>query len=430
MPFKGHKFIYVLSLCISAALISFPSQLTAAPMQLAIKSESIFRLFERDTIKGTDEPVAPLYEYLQFDYGNLSSKGLSFHLYGWGRGDLAGSDFYEDDTEGELLYGYIRFRQPGTNLDLRLGRQNVYTGVAVNSFDGLRISTDLGPMFSLSLHGGQAVGYTSTNSRDGDMLYGGRISYHRSSNFDVGLSYENLENDSMTVREFIGLDASVALPGDSCFYGLVTYNLDTDKMAEQNYELRFVLAETLFRTFFEIFSYQDYFPQAPVAPQPFQFLAGVDETLQRYGFDATRPFGSWEAGLKYTHYDYDLKTDTADYAGLFLTWKGAGLQQVGSEIGFLNADTIDDEMLIARLFGYWDQFSDNSLLNFISGDVVYTATDKAFFGEDTTLFSSIGVGRFFLDRKIELKLSGDYTSGSYYDEDIRGMFILTYRIPN
>ena len=83
---------------------------------LSFTSDTLLRLFERN-----DDKTAPGYEYLQVDAGALEEKGLSFHLYGWGRADLADSDYFSDQTAGELLYGYLEYSNALNNFDLKVG---------------------------------------------------------------------------------------------------------------------------------------------------------------------------------------------------------------------------------------------------------------------------------------------------------------------
>jgi hypothetical protein len=120
--------------------------------------------------------------------------------------------------------------------------------------------------------------------------------------------------------------------------------------------VRLNLLETDLKLFFETFSYDDYFPSATVAPQPFSSLATSGETLTRYGINATLPINStWETGAKLTSYSYDIKNESALFGAVLLTWRGEGLQQIGGEIGYLDAKVIDDDLLRLRFFVYWDQ---------------------------------------------------------------------------
>ncbi len=419
-------------------LLFFSSPPPASGQEFTIQSDTLIRHFERSTARdgtdmGGDKIVFPVYEYLRLDYYNDPSRKISFHAYGWGRGDLPDSDYYADATEAELIYGYLEYKPTFQNATLRLGRQPIYTGVATDYIDGLRFASNLGPLFSVSLHGGQPVGYADTSGRSGDLSFGGRVGHHRGSQYEVGLSYQLTRDDSVTVEEFLAADLNLALPADMTFDAYTSINLDTNGLGEQNYALHIKLLETDLKAFFEVFSYEDYFSAASAAPNPFRSFAltANPETLTRYGINAVRPISSsWEVGAKLNSYNYDVKTGTALYAAGLLTWRGESLQQIGAELGYLDAGVIDNDQWLIRLFAYWDQLPANAVLNFISGDIVYSTYKQGFFGEDSSFFTSFGGGKQFLDKRLDLKLSADYSSDPYFDSDLRGMLSLSYHYQN
>lgn len=126
-----------------------PAMASAASFRLT--SDTILRAFESNTQDG-DDLALPIYEYLQADIGQQGDLPLTFHLYGWGRVDLADSDYYDafyggERTAGELLYGYAEYRLPDTTLVAKLGRQYVFSGVTSESIDGLRLDTGITPGF-------------------------------------------------------------------------------------------------------------------------------------------------------------------------------------------------------------------------------------------------------------------------------------------
>ena len=226
---------------------------TPAPVfgqEFFLQSDTLVRTFERNTIKGNDKLVLPVYEYLRLDYYNTPSRKLSFHAYGWGRGDLTDSGYYDDSLDGELLYGYLEYRPSFQNASVRLGRQPVYTGVATTYVDGLRVTSDLGAMFSVSLHGGQPVGYAETSGRSGDLALGGRLEHQREK-YTVGISYQLIRDNSVTIDDFIAVDLNLALPAEMLFDAYATMNLDSNNLAEQNYALRLTRWGTDFKVFFE-----------------------------------------------------------------------------------------------------------------------------------------------------------------------------------
>jgi hypothetical protein len=415
-------------------LFVFTTPPLASGQGYTLQSDTLIRFFERD-INGSSKLVIPVYEYLRLDYNLNPSKTLSFHTYGWGRGDLSNSDYYEkfynsNATDGELLYGYLEYQTARKRSTFRLGRQSVYTGVGTETIDGLRFSSNLGNLFSISLHGGQPVGYAETSGRSGDLAIGGRLGHHKEK-YDIGISYQLIRDDSVTVEDLLATDLYFALPAGMSFNGYISLNLDTNALGEQNYALNFNLLDTSFKTFLENFSYDDYFSDAIAAPQPFLTLASSGESLTRYGINAIHSLNSdWELGGKLTGYSYDINNEKSFYAAALLNWKGDGLQQIGGEIGYLDAKNINDDELLLRLYVYWDQLPKATMLSFISGDIVYASYGQSLFGETSSFFTSLGGGKRFLEDRLQLKFSADYSSDPFFDSDLRGMLSLTYRYSN
>ncbi|MDZ4183899.1 MAG: hypothetical protein U1D97_02835 [Desulfuromonadales bacterium] len=414
------------ALCVTATLLLAPPLLAAAT-PIDIQSSTILRFFQRDTLNKTDDNVAPVYEYLQIDTGHANNKGLSFHFYGWGRTDLADGDYYQDNSTAELLYGYLEYTRPFSNLNLRLGRQQVVAGIANDSIDGLSLFSDLGPNFSLSAYGGLPVALSSQQGRSGDHIYGGRFSHHLGSRYDLGLSYQQLSNDGDKEDQQWGIDTAFALPGGVNFSGRSSYNLESDGWGEHFYELQARLGDFSLRPFFEKYDYRDYFASGTKTPNPFAILTQSNEGLTAYGTDILwNKLANWDIGAKIKHFAYRVNDDTATYYAGFLTWHGKELTQVGGELGTMQGDAVKNNYLLSRLFFYWDRPGERQG-SFISGDLLYALYDEDIYGEDSSFFASLGAGQRFLKDRLELKLSGDYSVDPNFDSDVRGMLTMNYR---
>ena len=414
------------ALCVTGTLLLTPA-LFAAATPIDIQSSTILRFFQRDTLNKTDENVAPVYEYLQIDTGHANSKGLSFHFYGWGRTDLASADYYQDNSTAELLYGYLEYTRPFSNLNLRLGRQQVVAGIANDSIDGLSLFADLGTNFSLSAYGGLPVAFSSQQGRSGDHIYGGRFSHHLGSRYDLGLSYQQLSNDGDKEDQQWGIDTSFALPGGANFSGRSSYNLESDGWGEHFYQIQAGLGDFALRPFFEKYDYRDYFASGIQTPNPFTILTQSNEGLTAYGTDILwNKLAHWDIGAKIKHFTYRVNDDTATYYAGFLTWRGKELTQVGGELGTMQGDAAKNNYLLSRLFFYWDRPAERQG-SFISGDLLYALYDQAIYGEDSSFFASLGAGQRFRKDRLELKLSGDYSVDPNFDSDVRGMLTMNYR---
>jgi hypothetical protein len=399
--------------------------------EMVVKSDTIFRFFERDTASEKDAAVLPGYEYLQIDAGQLDDYGLSFHLYGWGRADFADNDYYNDQTAGELLYGYLQYRQEANRFSARLGRQHVFEGVANDAIDGLRLSSDLGDYFTLSLYGGQPVGLDSTQGRSGDSIFGGRLAHRFGTQYEIGVSYKEIDNDSETAEEKFGVDLSLFLPANLSLYGYSAYNEATGDWAEHSYELRVPIAAFLLKPYFQHFSYEDFFGTGANAVNPFRGLATADEELTAYGIDALWQLdAAWTIGGKAKFFEYD-EQDSAETYSLMLTWQSEDMTQLGGEIGHTAAnDTAGNDYTLVRLFGYCEAMADQLWIDFFSGDLLIAFYDEEIYGEDSSLFVSLGAGKKFLNDALSVKLSGDYSQDPYFDDDLRGMLTMSYTYDN
>jgi hypothetical protein len=404
-----------------------PSQVRAA--EVSFKSDTILRGFERDTVQSTGAAVVPAYEYLQVDVETPGEPGLAFHLYGWGRWDLADNGYFEDATEGELLYGYLEYSRQLARFNARLGRQSVFEGVANETLDGLRLSSDLGKYFSGSIYAGQQVALTSENGRDGDKIYGGRLAHHLAGWYDLGVSYKKIRNDSDDAEELAGVDLTLYLPAGINLSGSSSYNLLSEDWGEHSYELSAKFGPVSLRPFVQRFQYDDYFNAGVNSANPFRFLAGTGEELTIIGADLNLSVTeSWVLVGKVKHYDYEVFDGSSKYYSAQAIWTKEGHSQIGGELGFMNSDVAQNDYFLARIFSYWDQMAAGCPIDFISGDLVYVGYDQKIYDEDRSLFVSLGLGKKFLDDALELKVSGDYSSDPYFDKDLRGMLTASYRL--
>lgn len=412
-----------LGLC---GLLLVPNPLAA--LELTVRSDTLVRGFERDTAAQTGAAVVPIYEYLQIDAENPGEPGLAFHFYGWGRWDLADNDYFEEETAGELLYGYLEYRHELARFNARLGRQSVYEGVANEIIDGLRLSSDLGRYFSASVYAGQSAAFTEDNGRDGDSIFGGRLAHRLAGKYDLGVSYKKIRSDGDDAEERTGVDLSLYLPAGVNLFGFSAYNNETGDWAEHSYEVNFSVAGVAIRPYVQLFNYEDYFGTGVTTPNPFRFLAGTGEELTVVGGDLIVPVGErWVLVGKAKNYDYQVLDDNSQFYSLQATWRKEGLSQIGGEFGFMNGEVAQNDYALVRLFSYWDQLPEGCPVEFVSGDLVFVGYDQPINNEDRSLFVSLGFGKRFLSDALQLKLSGDYSSDPFFDNDLRGMLTASYQ---
>jgi hypothetical protein len=400
----------------------------SAAGNIGIRSETIVRFLERDTRSETDALIIPVYEYLQIDLGEPGVNPLTFHANGWGRIDLTDNDFFEDQTDGELLYGYLQYQSVEKGIIARLGRQAVFAGVANESLTGLYLKAYLTPIIGLSVYAGQPDSLNKTDGRDGDSIYGGRLGLRLAGKHNIGFSYKMIKNDSTDAEEMAGVD--IGLSFNNLFItGASSYNLVTDGFAENSYEAFFVGTKARYTLFYQYFTFADYFGTEANNANPFRVLAQSSEKLSSYGLEITRnATETIEAGFKLARNDYDLE-EASYYGALVAAWHGEDLSGIGGELGLSNGENGRNDMLLARIYGY-KEITNNKLLDQLSCDLLYALYDEPIFGEDTSIFLSVAASRKILHDNLRIKVSADYESGPYFDNDIRGLVSLIYHYSN
>ena len=414
-------------LCVPILLLSAPALFAA---ELRLTSDTLLRAFERET-SGGEDVVVPLYQYLKLDTGELGGIPLTFHFNGWGRIDLAGSDYFQNtfagggESAGEVLYGYLEYIHPETGMSARLGRQYIFEGVSNESIDGLRVRSDLGDRFALSLYGGWPVALDGVDGRGGDAIYGGRLAHHDRRIYEVGLSYKSVFNDGSQAEEMVGADFALFLPAGVSLFGLSSWNLETDGWAEHAYEARFRLGRFSFRPFFEHYRYDHYFGRGENTGRPFVFHPPFGERLTAFGADVMwMQNDAWEWGAKAKFFDYDERGDSARFFSGVGIWQG-GDTQAGGELGWMNGDRAQDRYILGRLFIYQDALT-LPLLRFATGEVVTVWYDEDIYGEDLAVLLSVGGGTRFLRDALEVRLAVDYSTDPYFDDDLRGWLLARY----
>ena len=391
-----------------------------------ISSETILRAFERENSDGEKFMTLPVYEYLGVDYGDPGFGGFSFHANGWGRIDLGDQEYYQNDTEGYVLDGYVQYSNPEHGLDVKLGRHHIYAGIVNQSVDGFGFKGNAGSHVSLLAYGGYPVGYEDVNGRTGDSTFGGRMAFEQLFPGEVGVSYKKLSNDNITIDDKLGADLSLYLFDRVAFSGVSFWNLETEDWGEHSYAGDLYINQFSFNARFQMFQYADYF-SGDSESQTLGYLQDTDETLTIVGGDIIwQQFHGFDAGLKLNHYTYDVRQETSQYTGLVFNMYGQEQSSVGAEAGLMDGDSAENSYYLGRIYFYWDAPLGAMEKWFLDGDFMYVGYEEEIYGRDNSIFSSAGCGRKLLDDAFKIKISGDYSSDPYHDADIRFMTTIQF----
>lgn len=406
----------------SIALVLGTGAAAASAEDLQFDSGTILRYFERDIGNATDRQVYGGYEYLKVDYDKGEPGQVSAHLYGWLRASL-GEDFFDRDATGELLYGYLEYLSPGSRMTVRAGRQYLFAGVTNEALDGVRADLELAPGLSLSAYAGQPAALETTEGRSGDWLLGGRLDWRPRPALGLGLSYKYLANDGSREESLLGIDLSARLLGDMTLLGFSTRNLVTDHWAEHSWELRIPVGRFELRPLYQQFNCQDFYGEGASSANPFRFYATLEgETRIAGGELFWFPAEQFEIGLRGKHYDYDQRFGSARYLSGIFTWKWRIFNHIGLEVGRVDGDEERNRYSLGRGFIYL-----NLPPGFVTADLVHVDYDRRIYAESRSFFASLGLGRSFLERALDVKFSIDYSADPYFDYDWRAILAADYR---
>jgi hypothetical protein len=385
-------------------------------------TETILGTMERDTPKGNKRRIIPVYEYLGVNYENAQLKDLSLHFYGWGRTDLADSAFFEDDPDGDLIYGYIAYIPSDKPLQCRLGRQYIFAGVTHENVDGLSVSHDFGDYFSVALFGGLPADYRELDGSSGDLTYGGRFAHHFLPHYQIGISYQTIEDNGHLMENKGGVDFNFYVSDCFSLNALSSYNFESFKWREHRYDLQILMGDLQVEPFFQYFQYKDYFGEGEKVDNVFNFLQNNDEELTSYGADLIyNPIAELQVGTRGRQYEYHLRDESASYIASLLVINTPTGSQIGAEFGRMDGQSPENNYDLLRSYLFWQNPLQIGIFEFISIDFHLIAYDEPVFEKDTSTRFSFGVGRKFFVNHLETKLSVEYNSDPYVEDDISGL---------
>lgn len=392
--------------------------------RFGLRSQTTLRAFERDTTEGEGNPVLPLYQYLQLDYGDAEEGGWSAHAYGWGRYDLADSAYFEDTADGNILYGYLEYRKPYSDFFVNLGRQHILSGAINDSVDGLQLGAGFREVLSAQVFGGVTARTEETST---DITYGGRLAFHPQPPYILGFSYQytDLEEDA---EQKAAVDVSFNWSHWLTFQGLSSYNLESEGWREHSYAAVLRYSDFSIEPIYQFFSYRDYFGSGEEENNLFNFLKDSDEELTIVGGDIQwQGMAPVRVAARYNHYTYHLRQEDAGYYAGLLSVDTPGGSQIGAEAGRMDGETADNAYSLYRAYFFWNAPFDLRESTFISGDGMYQDYDAPVFDRDNATNYSLSAGMRFFDDALEVKLTGYYSQDPYFDEDIEGVFTLNYQ---
>lgn len=396
---------------------------SAFPGTFSFSSQTTLRAFERDTTEGEDTAILPVYEYMRMDYQDIEKGGLSVHAYGWVRSDLADSAYFEDASDGELLYGYLEYSKPYSDLHLTLGRKQIFAGVTNDTVDGVQLAAGLGGMLTATMFGGVTAASDETSA---DTTFGGRIAFHPKPAYELAVSYQNTDIDG-DADQRAGVDISINPSDWLTVQGLSGFNLESEDWHEHNYSAILRFMDISLEPVYQYFSYKDYFGNHTPKNSLFDFLQDTDEQVTIAGADlqyqGRLPF---RLTGRYNLYAYKLRQEEAAYYAVLIGVDLPKGSQLGGEAGRMNGETDDNIYTLYRVYFYWNDPFRMGSSTFVSGDTIFQFYDAPVFGKDNAANYSLSAGMRFFNDILEVKLTGAYSDDPYFDENLEG--IVTFQI--
>lgn len=229
----------------AAALVFLLGVILPAPVrgaEMGVNSTTLIRIEQRAFPGLARQTLVPATEFIGADMEKLGDGNLSFHLYGWGRADLTDRSTSGGTTDGDLAHGYLKYRFPTANREIRAGRIFVREGVAIEPIDGVSARADLKSGLTLALFGGVPVRLDREGDGKGDYIAGGRGGYRLGGLLELGVS--GLHEGGITPDPAGGTGSDRQLVGGDIWAlphpvielnGHTYYNAATDGLAEHSY---------------------------------------------------------------------------------------------------------------------------------------------------------------------------------------------------
>ena len=364
----------------------------------------------------------PLYEYLNFNAGDLGTKNLSFHFGGWYRYDLSNNSFGEKRSAGDLQYAYLSYHADTADAFINLGRIVVNQGVAFEPVDGLSAGTDLNYGFSISGFGGVPV-ETSFDTRKGDSVYGGHLSHEAFGLYRIGFSYLREKNNSVDFRKEEGIDLWFRPLNKVALVGSTLYNAITAGVARNAYTLILGPFSILtLRTEFTEIQYKDFFASATANIFQLQPGGPIDpkDKLTTRGETASLAFGPATFSADYKKYHYLLAGDANYYGGTLAYAAASGL---GAGAAAHRMDGQTDNMR-------YDEYRVYALKKFdktsFAVDLIAVKYAAEIASGVTNAYSASLSGGYLLTKDVKVGADIEYAKNPFFTRDVRGIVKLVY----
>lgn len=210
-------------------LIVFSSSSYA--LKYDINSKTVWLVFQEER-NGVSANLSPLYEFLSIRATDAGISGLEVNLSLWG--EVQTLDWWKDEkTDGEILFGYLRYRNLKAGVDLKAGRIFVNSGgsALMEQLDGGYFSYTFKRGSRMEIFGGVQINDVN-GSRKGDWMTGVRLSHRWNDRGEFGLSYlYQAERDDVNFNR-VGVDGWYYFGPKFNLNGYLSYDITYSDVAD------------------------------------------------------------------------------------------------------------------------------------------------------------------------------------------------------
>lgn len=408
---------FVISILFTAV---FSAPLPAFAVEFNARSQSFVRLLHDERLLSNNKTWVPFYEYVDASAYDIGVKGLSFHISGWGRGDIMARTGGGDRGDGELSYGYIQWQMSKHNFDLQAGRQFIFSGPAAmrgRYVDGLRIKSDLFYGIGVEALGGSPV-RNATPGRSGDVVAQGRLFRKWGKKAEAGFSYAISRDDGEPDQENIGFDLwlNPTRPVEANLYGY--YDLISKNFADAGINVGWSPAGIpwQFALGYNYVVPSDFLPRTSI------FFVFSDTSMNDLGASATyfvSRYASLDIGGNWYYYSNDTNAGrvSADF-----NWRYGPRGRHRAAVGIYRLNDFGDGITGARLYTRYFIAKKWS----VSGDVYQHIYDNSIRGRFFS-FTAVGALNYELPKGFVLTGAADFSANPYFNAEATGTLKLTYR---
>lgn len=382
---------------------------------LDVTGQSRTYLLSRETVDS--KKLMPLTEYLDFRVANSARDSVSFNFGGWYRYDLGNESATGRDND-DLQYAYLSITKRTGNAALDLGRVLVHEGIASEQIDGIHARTDLKGGFTVAAYGGSPV-ETSSDTRRGDSIAGGRISQGVPGYFSIGVSHLDEKNNTNSFRREEGVDIWLRPITKLEAQGMSSYNAMGRGWMQHSYYMTIGPFSGLrLNGEFTKINYKQFFSALTVSAFTFPNI-DPDETITTTGGSIEYAITSKLTAIAdYKNFHYRI-AGLADYYGGKIGFAG---ESSGMGISGHRMDSATDALQYDELGIYVSQKIARAD---ISLQLLHLAYKQEINGVKNTDSASVAAG-YALTPKVRLVADVTSSRDPDFKRDVRAMATLVY----